>query len=444
MRERFSLFSLVFLVGISLLGGCITNRPPKEVHAKARPNIILIMADDLGYETLSCNGGESYDTPNLDALASKGVRFTRAYATPLCTPSRVQIMTGKYNFRNYQRFGFLDPNEKTFANYLKDAGYQTAVAGKWQLEGDTKAPNAFGFDQYCLWQLNRGDFWYRYKNPKIIKDGIRLSEAETKNQYGPQLFTDYILDFITEHKEEPFFVYYPMALVHDPFQPTPDHRNYDDFNIEGLNDTTYFKNMMGQMDLQVGRIHTHLKSLGLLDNTIILFTGDNGTDRKVISSFQGQKIKGNKGYTTEAGTHVPMILYAKGAINNAREYTHLVDFTDILPSLLDMANIKNENLITDGNSFWETVKLNNKEAPRDYVFCAYSPRWAKFPERIYVQDTLYKLYADGQFFNFIEDPREVLPISPETLSVDQQKHHSNLTAALAKYLPDAKKFIERP
>src|SRR5690606_20710757 len=98
-----------------------------------RPNIVLILADDLGYECLGCYGGNSYKTPRLDELAATGVRFQRAYALPLCTPTRAQLMTGKHNFRNWQAFGVLDPNEKTFGHYMKEAGYRTCISGKWQL-----------------------------------------------------------------------------------------------------------------------------------------------------------------------------------------------------------------------------------------------------------------------------------------------------------------------
>ncbi|MBS0012146.1 MAG: sulfatase-like hydrolase/transferase, partial [Bacteroidales bacterium] len=123
------------------------------------PNIVLIMADDMGYECLSCNGSLSYSTPILDDLAASGIRFTNCYSQPLCTPSRVKIMTGKYNYRNYEYFGYLDESEFTFGALMKDAGYATCIAGKWQLNGlayklpaydDNSRPHLFGFDEYCL------------------------------------------------------------------------------------------------------------------------------------------------------------------------------------------------------------------------------------------------------------------------------------------------------
>lgn len=408
------------------------------------PNIILIMADDLGYETLTCNGGESYETPHLDQLAASGARFTRAYATPLCTPSRVQIMTGQYSFRNYKRFGYLDPGQSTFANDLRDAGYHTAIAGKWQLAGDEQSPDGFGFDQYCLWQLYEGDYWYRYKSPRIIQNGKKLSTTKMDEAYGPEVFTDFLLDFITEHQDDPFLAYYPMVLVHDPFQPTPDHPDYEDFQLKGLNDTTYFRDLIRYMDQQVGKIYHHMDSLGLLDNTVFIFTGDNGTDRDVISRFRGQNLKGHKGYTTDAGTHVPMIVSAKGKVAPGTIYEHLVDFTDIRPTLQSIAGAENtEAAPVDGLSFWTAITGISKTPPRKAIFCSYNPMWAHFTPRAYVQDKEYKLYSDGQFYHFTEDLEEKQLLDTKQLNQEERRHFRVLKRHLKKYLPEAVSFLEK-
>jgi|TARA_Y100000780_G_scaffold96969_1_gene88294 arylsulfatase A len=134
-------------------------------QAAGEPNIVLIMADDMGYECVTANGGESYSTPNLDRLARGGMRFEHCYSQPICTPSRVQLMTGNYNQRNYIRFGLLDPAVTTFGHLAKRAGYATCIGGKWQLENGLKGPNHFGFDEYCLWQLTRRPS--RYPNPGL-------------------------------------------------------------------------------------------------------------------------------------------------------------------------------------------------------------------------------------------------------------------------------------
>lgn len=181
----------------------------KRIPIAKKPNIILIMADDFGYECLGCNGSTSYKTPVLDDLARTGVRFQHCYATPLCTPSRVQIMTGKYNFRNYTEFGSLKPGEKTFAHHLKDAGYTTCVVGKWQLAGHYSGsnykgigtqPEKAGFDEHCLWQVTK--LGNRYWDPVIQQNGtMRL---DLRDKYGPDICTDYINDFIERNKSKPF------------------------------------------------------------------------------------------------------------------------------------------------------------------------------------------------------------------------------------------------
>ena len=187
------------------------------------PNVVLIMADDFGYECVGCNGGTSYKTPNLDRLAADGVRFENCHVQPLCTPTRVQLMTGIYNVRNYVHFGLLDPKQTTFGNLLQGAGYATAVAGKWQLGHSFDLPGHFGFDEHCLWQLTRRP--PRYANPGLEING---KEVDYKTgQYGPDLVNDYAVDFIVRHKDKPFFLYYPMMLTHSPYQPTPDSPDWD-------------------------------------------------------------------------------------------------------------------------------------------------------------------------------------------------------------------------
>jgi arylsulfatase A len=158
--------------------GCISasKRRGDKTHAD-KPNIILIMADDLGYECLGCYGSTSYKTPVLDELARTGVRFDNCHSQPLCTPSRVKIMTGRYNSRNYTNFGHFDFNEKTFAHVMKTAGYATCIAGKWQLMGRGAAgPYDAGFDEYCLWHMEDAFALYgteqRRALPRLLSNGF--------------------------------------------------------------------------------------------------------------------------------------------------------------------------------------------------------------------------------------------------------------------------------
>jgi arylsulfatase A-like enzyme len=390
------------------------------------------MADDLGFETLSVNGGESYNTPTLDKLAKQGTRFTNVYSTPLCTPSRVQIMTGKYNFRNYKEFGLLDPSEKTFANYLQEAGYRTAIAGKWQLGGNEETPFNFGFDEYLLWQLFKGDFWYRYKNPRLYQNGKKIPEDSTKGKYGPDLFTDFINDFIKKESEKPFFIYYPMVLTHDPFQPVPGQKDFNQFDHLSVNDTSYFKKNVEYMDQMVGKIISSLEENNLLDNTILLFTGDNGTDKKVSSKFLGEWVQGDKGYTTKYGMQVPLIVYGQNPLWRGVINEDLIDFTDFLPTLLGLAGIPSEKLKgLDGRSFISNPNSKIGAAtPREWIYSFYEPKWSTFPNKEHVQDKRYKLYKSGEFYDYLNDPLEKNPKPFESLNKQEKQVFSRFLFVL--------------
>lgn len=354
--------------------------------SKKKPNIILIMADDLGYECLCCNGSTSYKTPVLDELARTGVRFEHCYAQPLCTPSRVQIMTGKYNFRNYTVFGSLDPKETTFAHIMQNCGYATCVAGKWQLYGGAEAtgsyPDKAGFDEYCLWQVK--DRGARYANPTVLLNG--KLHRDIKGKYGPDVFCDFITDFVERHKKRPFFVYYPMVLTHAPFEPTPDSK---DWNTKGRrNNKKNFADMVAYMDKIIGRIIRKLDELGLRENTLLLFTGDNGTPRSIASKLTDRVLEGGKGLTTDAGTHVPLVASWKGTAPKGKVCGDLVDFTDFLPTLAEAvgAELPRERVV-DGRSFLPQLR-GEKCLPRDWVFCYYNPKMKnrKRPLKIFARD----------------------------------------------------------
>lgn len=413
-----------------------------SLSGQSAPNIILIMADDLGYETLGCNGSEEYNTPRLDRMAEEGMRFTNCHAMPLCTPSRVQIMTGKYNFRNYVGFGILDPGEKTFGHYLQEAGYQNLIAGKWQLYGNEyqqklaggrsgSLPEEAGFQDYLLWQIK--DMGFRYKDPTLESKNHGLQTYP--GEYGPNLFVEYIMEFIEAQKDQPFFVYYPMVITHDPFLPTPDHPEFDNYDVgEKVNNARYFDGMVSYMDKLVGRLVDKVNDLGIADNTLILFIGDNGTDRDVTSMFQGQVVRGNKGYTTDAGTHVPMIAWWPGKITAGTVNKNLIDFTDFLPSLLDMAGMDiPEDQKLDGISFYnqllEGPDVNQKRA---WIFCDYNPNWGKFEPSRYIFDTDWKLYGNGDIYHLKKDIREEHPIQKQTLSPTVQKRIKEFEGVLER------------
>ena len=389
--------------------------------AIAKPNIILILADDLGYETIGANGGTSYQTPVLDRLAADGARFTHCYAQPLCTPTRVQLMTGLSNARNYLNFGRMDPHAVTFGNHLRNAGYATCMAGKWQLGQDSDLPGKFGFDEYCLWQHTRRP--PRYANPGLEINGV--TKDYTKGEYGPDLVSDFALDFIARHRRmensanaKPFFLYYPMMLVHDPYQPTPDSKDWDPKaqGEKANRSPDHFGDMVAYMDKLIGKLMAKLEECGLRDNTLVIFLGDNGTGAGTRSKMGRSLVIGKKGRTVDAGMHVPLIANWPGHIAKATVCDDLVDTTDFLPTLCEAAAVTiaaPEKL--DGRSFYPQLR-GEKGRPREWIYVWYSPRQtADCSISEFAFDTRFKLYRGGRFFDLTQDPEEKSPLAIATL-----------------------------
>ena len=355
-------------------------------QANDQPNIILIMADDMGYEALSSNGSESCKSPNLDKLAAKGVRFTNCFSNPICTPSRIKLMTGQYNVRNYVKFGWLDREQTTFAHQLKAAGYATAIAGKWQLGRDKDTPQHFGFEQSCLWQHTRSgrsnedgkNIDRRFVNPQLEFNGVE--KDFTNGEYGPQVCTDFICDFIDKNKKKPFLVYYPMILTHCPFDPTPDSTDWDP---KRLGSTTYkgdrndpqrhFRDMVAYADKAVGQIVSQLGKSGVRDNTLIIFTGDNGTDTPIVTPWNGKKVVGGKGTMSDTGTRVPLIVNWPAGIRKAgRVVDDLVEFTDVFPTICEVTTAKlPKNHPGDGASIVPVLRNQAGARKKDWVYIWY-------------------------------------------------------------------------
>lgn len=414
----------------------------KVDHQKNRPNIIMIMADDMGYECIGAYGSKTYKTPILDDLAANGILFNHCVSQPLCTPSRVKIMTGLYNYRNYDYFGNLNTSQYTFGNLMQDAGYATCIAGKWQLNGayhkneildwnDNTKPNQFGFDEYCLWQVTKpGSEGGRYANPLIEQNG-KLLERNVE-AYGPDIFANYIMDFIERKKDEPFFIYYPMVLVHDPFVPTPDSEEWQTDGIQNKNDTVYFKDMVAYTDKIVGKITDKLKELDISDNTIVIFTGDNGTHPTIYSKMNREIIQGGKGNTTDAGTHVPLIISWPKEIKKESVYKELIEFSDFFPTFADLIE---KEVSSDGKSFYHVLK-GRKDQARKTAFVHYDPQWGKNVNHYrnqFVRTRNYKLYQDGRFYNLNRDVLEKNPLKTEVLSDGELIIKNSLEKELKKH-----------
>ena len=406
----------VLLVFALIVSPCLTG----EGDALAAPNVILLMADDMGYECLGCNGSASYRTPHLDRLAASGLRFRHCYSQPLCTPSRVKIMTGKSNHQNYVEFGYLDPREKTFGHLMQDAGYKTCIAGKWQLNGlsynfpdnqNTRRPIEAGFHESCLWQVTKSKpVGERYADPVVEINGEvrKLDDA-----YGPQVFADFVCDFIDRHADEPFFVYFPMVLTHDPFVPTPDSAEWNGGD-RYRKDKKFFADMVAYADKIVGQIDTKVADAGIRENTILMFTADNGTQRGMKTLMtDGTTVVGGKGTTPNAGTHVPFVVSWPGTAPEGVVSNDLIDFSDFYLTLADIAgaDILAEMKTLDGRSFLPQLKGETGD-PRTFVFCHYDSRWgatAQYRNR-YARNQVHKLYLDGQLYEITNDALELSPL----------------------------------
>ncbi len=402
--------------------------------ARDRPNLVVIMADDIGFENLSCYGSEVYETPHLDALAASGMRFDHAHSQPICTPSRVQIMTGIYNNRNYIHFGLLDPEAVTFANTLRDAGYRTVIGGKWQLEGGYGGVKNFGFDRHCLWQLNRKPS--RYPNPGLEIDG---EQKDFKNgEFGPDIVNAYLCDFLEEQKgsDEPFFVYYPMILPHWPFVPTPDHPDWDptmwrDATREpgGYRNQKYWDAFVRYTDKMVGQLIAKLEETGQRDDTLVIWTGDNGTYTDIVSEFRGKPYRGGKGSPKDNGTHVGFIASWPGVIEPGQVSDALVDFSDVFPTLTEAAGVAAPEGL-DGVSLVPVFEGRPEDRKKDAIYCWYHRDGVRDQASQHARDQRHKLYATGKFYDTVADPEEKHDLAADGVPASLQAVHAKLKAVL--------------
>lgn len=341
--------------------------------ADQRPNVVVLLCDDIGAHELGVYGHPVHKTPNLDQLANTGIYFETGYSTPICHPTRFELMTGQYGHHNgvYQfpnrPGGPPKANEGaddisshlTIGQLFQRAGYATAQCGKWQLSGEH--PDLIfetGFDEYCMWaythnlppsikkhdglhENKQGTKTARYWHPSIVRNGKKI--PTTIDDYGPNIFCDFALDFINSTKDKPFFVYYPMALVHSPYWPTP--RDNPSDQDKPRNSRDHWQSNVEYADKIVGKLIRGLEENGRRDNTLFIFVGDNGTG-------------GNgKAQTTEMGCRVPFIVNGPNLVKPIGACRELVDVSDILPTCCEVAGIEiPESHVVDGVSFVPYLK----------------------------------------------------------------------------------------
>jgi arylsulfatase A-like enzyme len=433
-----------------------------------QPNIVLIMSDDLGYEVIGANGGSSYKTPSIDSMAQQGMRFENAHVMPLCTPTRLSMMTGKYNFRNYLGFGLIRPDEVTFGHLLTDAGYNTCISGKWQLysynppdqhpeerSSGQKIEDA-GFDEFCVWHPHHTEEkGSRYKNPVIYENGE--FRTDTKDKYGEDIFCDYIIDFLERKKddEKPFFVYWPMAATHKPHEPTPDSPEWDSFDPPSNrsigaktwadledgsweDDPKFYRDMVEYHDKVIGRLLNYLENQGLQEDTLVIYLGDNGSPADVCSMMhQHNEICGGKGKTSDRGTHVPLICLMPGTIPSNTVQTDLIEATDFLPTIFEAAGLNfPEGYIIDGRSFYPQLK-GEKGNPRDWMFFHFEPMNRRhglndLRQIRFIRDHRWKLYETGELYDLEADWDEDIPIYEVEDSKSQSEARNRLNPVFSQ------------
>ena len=361
------LIGYLLMYSFLLISGCSGEKQP--------PNILFIMVDDLGPEWISAYGAEDIETPTIDRLAREGMLFTKAYSMPQCTPTRVTLLTGQYPFRHgwtnhwdVPRWGagahFDSKLNMAFPRLFQEAGYATAAAGKWQINDFRVQPEAMarhGFNDYAMWtgyESMNPPSAERYENAYIhTQEGSRTYEGK----FGPDVYTDFLIEFMREHKDEPMLLYFPMALTHPPLVPTP-------HEPEAKGMLERHSAMVRYMDFLVGRLVHALEELQLRHNTYIFFTTDNGTSRGIEGTLNGRKVMGGKGSLGENGMRAPFIVSAPGHIPEGSTADVLIDFTDLFPTFAELANLSiPDSIALDGHSFAATLRDPESKGARDWV-----------------------------------------------------------------------------
>lgn len=396
--------------------------PFAMLKAADKPNIIYILADDLGIGNVSCYGSDNYKTPNIDKLAAGGTRFTQAFTAALCGPSRALIMTGRYAFRNgstnQDACMKMPIAELRLAKTFKGAGYATSAIGKWgQLPGE---PNEAGFDDYLRFN-GSGFYWNKNKSKggayRVNGKELKLGEKE----YMPDLMHKQAVSFIRNNQARPFFLYYSMVHVHGEIQPTPD-------SLPTSKDL--FADNITYMDKLVGKLVSELDSLKIRENTLIIFMGDNGTGKgqDKLSTIGGRNLSGVKGSMLECGGLVPMIANWPGKTPAGKVSAELVDSTDFLPTFADLIGTKlPEKIIFDGNSL--APQLRGEEGKkRQFVYNQLASMW-------YVRNAGWKLNQLGELYDM-----SGAPFTEKLVAVDNQNDsakaaRNTLASVLAQLNP---------
>lgn len=395
---------------------------------KPPPNIIVFLVDDLGYGDLACHGNPHVKTPNVDAFAREATEFTRFYVSPVCAPTRASLMTGRYNFRTGVADVFgpasqMDASEITLAERLREVGYTTGMFGKWHLGDDAeRAPNGQGFDETLGFN---GAATGKYFDPELLHNGAK----EKYNGYIMDIFTDAAIAFVKQNRAKPFFIYLPANLIHSPLKVAPElTAEYDSLGLG--DDTKKIYGMIRSVDNNFGRLRAALKELGLQENTLLIFTSDNGTASESTNPKERfmAGLHGLKGTVYENGIRVPCFMRWPDGFQSPATVARLAAHIDMLPTILEACGMgPTTGTKLDGISLLPLMK--NPSAP--------------WPDRtLFFQWDSGQSPRRGQAFTVLTEKWKL--VQPCGMDKPGQKHIRNTYAELCRLQGRGERSIEGP
>jgi arylsulfatase len=419
------------ICALILAAAAIANAGAGSKRAGSRPNIIIVMPDDISWGSMSLFGGTRTDTPHLDALFKEGTRLMNFHVSPTCSPSRASTLTGRHEFysgitHTVRNRAHMNPQLKILPQMLKECGYTTCMVGKWHL-GDVKElrPSSRGFDE--VFQHGgggigqSGDFpGNTYNDPTILHNETII---ETKG-YCTDVFFDHAIRWM-QTQTKPFFVYLTPNVIHAPYQPPKEYLDIADTKEKAISVT------MKNLDDNMGKLVSFLESSGLDKNTIVIYYTDNGgSDSRVLGLNAG------KGSASEGGLRVPCVFYWKGHLEKGTEITDVTGHVDLWPTLADLAGYEGPLAGTqpwDGRSLLPI--LEGRHIQENHCFVGHRARWedgdadaSQYVEAS-IQDNRHKLYFRGK--NGKEDGHFLYDVSNDKgEKIDIKDSHPEITARL--------------
>jgi arylsulfatase A-like enzyme len=404
---------------------CVSANLAGAREASPRPNVILMMADDLATEDLSCYGGTRIDTPHIDKLASQGIRLTDYYAgNPVCTPSRMALLSGAYPARLGWRWGVLgygfarktgmSPSVYTIAECFQDAGYRTAMTGKWHLGDEKMSPEHQGFASAYYIRMSNN------LNRDMVRDG-HLVQMDWDNRRLTEAFAEECIRVVNEDADKPFFLYVPWTAPHFPAQAHPNWKDKHEDEYVGV---------VEELDFRVGQVLDALATSGKAENTIVVFTSDNGRQKGQEGQDDHPPYRGMKWQSLEGGTRVPCMIRWPDQIRAGSTNPCIVSAMDLFPTLAEACGVKIDLPGTaqklDGVSVWTTFVDRAAVHPRRELLY-----WHGKGQVTAIRIGDWKLYfnegekdpdvSEGPvFFNLKDDPKETNDLSAQHAEVVQQ------------------------